>query len=267
MDSLSPHTAEPAWKVGALAKATGLTVRALHHYDHIGLLKPSARSAAGHRLYTAGDVARLYRVSLLRRLGFPLEQITSVLDDPEWQLAAAVRQHLKHTQEQAAIAVRLCARLAGMAEQLDHQDHPSTDQLFTILEEMAMLDGSIRSTTGLLVYDDLAAAQDYIVRVYGLTPGPLERDADGRVIHAEVRAGEQVIWLHPAGEEFQSPRTLGGVSSMTVVAVDDADAHYARSVQAGAVIIEEPVDQNYGVREYGARDPEGQLWFFHSPLG
>jgi hypothetical protein len=145
-----------------------------------------------------------------------------------------VRQHLKHTQEQAAIAVRLCARLAGMAGQLDHQDHPSTGQLFTILEEMAMLDGSIRSTTGLLVYDDLAAAQDYIAHVYGLTPGPLERDADGRVIHTEVRAGEQVIWLHPAGEQFQSPRTLGGVSSMTVVAVDDADAHHARGVQAGA---------------------------------
>jgi uncharacterized glyoxalase superfamily protein PhnB len=132
---------------------------------------------------------------------------------------------------------------------------------------MAMLDGTIHSTTGLLVYDDLAAAQDYIVRVYGLTPGPLERDADGRVTHAEVRAGDQVIWLHPAGQQFQSPRTLGGVSSITVIAVDSADDHYARSVEAGAVIIEEPVDQDYSVREYGARDPEGQLWFFHSPLG
>ncbi len=52
---------EQAWKVGTLAKATGLTVRALHHYDHIGLLSPSRRTAAGHRLYTADDVARLYR--------------------------------------------------------------------------------------------------------------------------------------------------------------------------------------------------------------
>jgi uncharacterized glyoxalase superfamily protein PhnB len=60
---------------------------------------------------------------------------------------------------------------------------------------------------------------------------------------------------------------LGGVSSMTVITVDDADAHHARSIQAGAVIVEEPVDQPYGVREYGARDPEGQLWYFHSPLG
>jgi uncharacterized glyoxalase superfamily protein PhnB len=54
---------------------------------------------------------------------------------------------------------------------------------------------------------------------------------------------------------------------MTVIAVDNADAHFARSKEAGADIIREPVDQPYGVREYGARDPEGQLWFFHSPLG
>jgi MerR family transcriptional regulator, thiopeptide resistance regulator len=53
---------------------------------------------------------------------------------------------------------------------------------------------------------------------------------------------------------------------MTVITVDDADAHYARSSQAGAEIVSEPVDQPYGVREYGARDGEGQLWYFHSPL-
>ena len=50
------------WKVGALAELTGLTVRALHHYDHIGLLTPSGRSSSGHRLYNADDVARLYRI-------------------------------------------------------------------------------------------------------------------------------------------------------------------------------------------------------------
>ncbi|MGH3185445.1 MAG: VOC family protein, partial [Streptosporangiaceae bacterium] len=121
--------------------------------------------------------------------------------------------------------------------------------------------------TSLLVYEDLPAAQEYLVRVFGLAAGPLERDASGQPLHGEVRAGDHVIWLHPAGGEFQSPRTLGGVSGMTVIAVDDADAHHARSVESGAEIIEEPVDQPYGVREYGARDLEGQLWFFHSPLG
>lgn len=252
--------------MGALARATGLTVRALHHYDHIGLLSPSMRSSGGHRLSTAGDVARLYRISLLRRLGFPLEQISSVLDDPEWQLAPAVQRHLEHARERAAIATRLCSRLAAMSAELERQDHPAAGQLFATLEDMTMLDGTIHGTTGLLVYDDLAAAHEYIVRVYGLTPGPIERSGDGRPVHAEVRAGDQVIWLHPAGGEYRSPRSLGGVTSMTVVAVDDADAHHARSVEAGAVIVSAPVSQPYGVREYGARDPEGQLWYFHSPL-
>jgi DNA-binding transcriptional MerR regulator len=255
------------WKVGSLARATGLSVRALHYYDEIGLLRPSHRSYAGHRQYDGADVARLYRVSLLRSLGFPLDQIAAVLDDPDWQLGPAISRHLTDTQNRAAIAARLCTRLAGMAAELARQDHPSPEQLFSTLEEMTMLDNtSIRGTTGLLVYDDIAAAQDYLVRVYGLTGGELEHDASGRPIHGEVRAGDQVIWLHPAGTGYQSPRALGAASSMTVINVDDVDAHYARSVAAGADIVAEPVNQEYGVREYGARDPEGQLWYFHAAL-
>jgi MerR family transcriptional regulator, thiopeptide resistance regulator len=267
MGSSLPGSGEPEhWKVGALAQVTGLTVRALHHYDHIGLLTPSARTDAGHRVYSAADVARLYRISLLRRLGFPLGQIASMLDDPQWQLQTAVHRHLDHTRHRAAAAARLCARLAKMAAELDRRQDPSPGQLLSALEEMIMLDGIVHSTTSLLVYNDLAAAHEYLVRVYGLDPGPVTRDAGGRVIHAEVRAGSQVIWLHPAADGYQSPGSVGAVTSMTVVAVDDADAHHARAVKAGADIIEEPVDQPYGVREYGARDLEGQLWYFHSAL-
>jgi MerR family transcriptional regulator, thiopeptide resistance regulator len=257
---------EQAWKVGTLAKMTGLTVRALHHYDHVGLLSPSRRTAAGHRLYTADDVARLYRIRLLRGLGFPLEQIAAALQDPQWQLAGAVQRHLHDTQQRAAVAAQLVTRLASIAAELDKHDRPSWEQLFPALEEMTMLDSTIHSTTGMLVYDDLAAAQDYLIRVYGLAAGHLERDAAGQAVYAEVRAGDQVIALHPARKNFQSPRSLGGVSSITVITVDDADAHYARSVQAGADIVKQPVNQPYGVREYGARDPEGQLWYFHSSL-
>jgi MerR family transcriptional regulator, thiopeptide resistance regulator len=255
------------WKVGDLARATGLTVRALHYYEEIGLLIPSRRSSAGHRLYDAGDVARLYRISLLRGLGFPLEQIVTVLENPEWQLAAAVRRHLQHTQNRAAIATRLCTRLTKMAAELARQDNPSPEQLFSALEEMTMLDGTIHSTTGLLVYEDVDAAHDYIVRVFGLTTGHIERDPEGNAGYREVRAGDQVIGLHPAASQgFRSPRSVGAVTGMTVIAVSDADAHYARSVEAGVEIVCEPVDQPYGIREYGARDPEGQLWYFQSPL-
>jgi DNA-binding transcriptional MerR regulator len=256
-----PGSGEPeqTWKIGALARSTGLTVRALHYYDHIGLLTPSGRTNAGHRVYSAGDVARLYRISLLRRLGFPLGQIAAVLDDPQWQLPAAVQRHLAHTRRRAAAATRLCARLARLAAELDRRHDPSPGQLLSALEEMSMLDGVVHSTTSLLVYDDLAAAHQYLVRVYGLDAGPVTRDADGRVVHAEVRAGDQVIWLHPAAQGYQSPGSVGTVTSMTVVAVDDADAHHARAFQAGADIIEEPIDQPYGVREYGARDLEARL--------
>jgi DNA-binding transcriptional MerR regulator/uncharacterized glyoxalase superfamily protein PhnB len=268
MGSSVPRGGEPgqSWKVGALAEATGLTVRALHYYDHVGLLTPSGRTGGGHRVYSADDVARLYRITLLRRLGFPLAQIASVLDDPQWQLSAAVQRHLDHTRGRAAAAARLSARLARMAAELDQRHGPSSGELLSALEEMIMLDGIVHSTTSMLVYDDLAAAHGYLVRVYGLDPGPVIRDPGGRVVHAEVRAGDQVIWLHPAAEGYRSPGSVGAVTGMTVVAVDDADAHHARAVNSGADVIEEPIDQPYGVREYGARDLEGQLWYFHSAL-
>ena len=69
--------------MGDIAAATGLTVRALHHYEQIGLLAPPRRTAAGHRLYGPDAVHRLYLVSRLRRLGLSLEQIGRALDDPQ----------------------------------------------------------------------------------------------------------------------------------------------------------------------------------------
>ena len=63
---------EKHWKIGELARATGLTVRTLHHYDEIGLLVPSERTQAGYRLYGEQDVRRLYEIRALRDLGIPL---------------------------------------------------------------------------------------------------------------------------------------------------------------------------------------------------
>ena len=267
VSDLQQSTAQPrVWKVGAVAELTGLTVRALHHYDHIGLLKPSHRSPSGHRLYTGDDVARLYRICLLRRLGFALARIGDILDDPQWQLRDAVACHLDDTRRRVAVATSLQSRLSKMASSLAGYNDPSTEELFATIEEMTMLDSTVRSTTALLVYDDIAAAHEYLVRVFGLTPGPLHQDDQGRYVHGEVCAGDHVIWLHPSADEYKSPESLGAATGMTVINVDDADAHYQRCTAAGAQVIEEPTDQGYGVREWGARDLEGQLWYFHSPL-
>ncbi len=259
---------ERTWKVGALAKATGLTVRTLHHYDEIGLLRPSARLAGGHRLYDADDVARLYRIIRLRQLGFPLSQVAEVLAEPQWQLVPAIERHLAEARRRAALASSLCTRLAAMTAELAQQEHPSPQDLFATVEEMLTMDGTIHSTTGLLMYDDIDAAHDYLVRVFGLTTGQLWKSDDGFTEYGEVRAGEQVIGLHPAGgTSYRSPRSAGAVTGVTAISVDDVDAHYARTVAAGPTIVCEPVDRPYGIREYGASDPEGQIWWFQSPLG
>ncbi|MEU1606888.1 MerR family transcriptional regulator [Micromonospora matsumotoense] len=68
--------------VGRVAELAGVTVRTLHHYDGIGLLTPSARTPAGHRAYSAGDVQRLREVLGYRRLGFGLREIAALVDDP-----------------------------------------------------------------------------------------------------------------------------------------------------------------------------------------
>lgn len=81
-----------AFTVGEISRLTGVTVRALHHHDEIGLVKPSQRSAAGYRLYGDCDVLRLQQVLVLRELGVPLDEIGATLDR-ETDRAALLRGH------------------------------------------------------------------------------------------------------------------------------------------------------------------------------
>jgi uncharacterized glyoxalase superfamily protein PhnB len=120
----------------------------------------------------------------------------------------------------------------------------------------------------ILVYEDIAAAHDYLVETFGLTSGGLHRLDDGTVVHGEVRNGDAPIWLHQVSpeSEMDTPRSAttshGGLS----VRIPDVDAHYARVKTAGARIEGEPTDQPYGLREYGVRDLENHRWWFASPL-
>lgn len=121
----------------------------------------------------------------------------------------------------------------------------------------------------LLVYEDIEAAHDFLVRVFGLGAGRIDRDGDGSVVHGEVSAGGQVIWMHrvTAEHEMASPRGHDAATGGLAVAVEDVDAHYERARAAGAEVDHPPVDQPYGRREYGARDPEGHRWWFGTPQG
>src|SRR5688572_29058021 len=94
-------------KIGELARRTGLTVRALRHYDDIGLLKPSARADSGYRLYGREDIARLYRIQALRRLEVSLSEIGTLLDKDAGGLCDIVAQQLASLDRQIRQATAL----------------------------------------------------------------------------------------------------------------------------------------------------------------
>ena len=126
--------------VGTLAEASGLTVRTLHHWDEIGLLRPTERSAAGHRRYSDEDVQRVYRILALRGLGLSLEQVGEALDREGPDLRAAVAAHLARVEEELANARDLRRRLRGILDAFDRLGEPSSDQIIDAIEVMTMRD-------------------------------------------------------------------------------------------------------------------------------
>lgn len=87
--------------VGTVAALTGVSVRTLHHYDHIGLVVPSVRTAAGYRGYTDADVERLHLVLVYRSVGLPPEEIRTLLDDPQADVLARLERQLELLHERA----------------------------------------------------------------------------------------------------------------------------------------------------------------------
>jgi DNA-binding transcriptional MerR regulator len=127
-------------QIGEVARATGLTVRTLHHYDEIGLLVPSERSESGYRLYSEADVRRLYRILALRGMGFPLEEIAATLVQEGEDPRPAVRRHLARIDDQLRLAEQLRARLTHILDVLDRSDEPSGDQFIEAIEVMTRME-------------------------------------------------------------------------------------------------------------------------------
>ena len=111
--SALPGTGEDL-TVGATAALVGVSVRALHHWDAIGLARPSGRSWAGYRLYQADDVTRLHRVLVYREAGLPLAQIVELLDDPTIDTAA----HLENQRERLTERISHLARMVRAVDTL-----------------------------------------------------------------------------------------------------------------------------------------------------
>ncbi|WP_106538465.1 MerR family transcriptional regulator [Haloactinopolyspora alba] len=102
--------------VGQVATHLGVTVRALHHWDETGLARPSLRTAAGYRLYTAGDLERLHRIVIYRELGLGLDRIRVVLDDSTADVPGALRTQRTQVAERIDRLQQLGAALDRMID-------------------------------------------------------------------------------------------------------------------------------------------------------
>ncbi|MGH3378160.1 MAG: MerR family transcriptional regulator [Actinoallomurus sp.] len=100
--------------VGRAAALVGVSVKALHHWDAIGLVRPSGRTFAGYRVYSGDDVARIHQVLVYRELGFPLAEIGRILDDPDTD----AHDHLRRQRSQLLERISRLRKMVGAVDRL-----------------------------------------------------------------------------------------------------------------------------------------------------
>lgn len=121
------------------------------------------------------------------------------------------------------------------------------------------LDPSRPTVYPVLTYRDASAAIAFLVDAFGFVTDEINRDPEGRIVHATLSCGNGVVMISDSRGD-DNPFALGPVC--LYLAVGDPDAHAARATDAGAELVMDVTDQPYGSREYAARDPEGNVWCF-----
>lgn len=136
---------DQTWKIGDLARASGLTVRTLHHYDQRGLLRPSLRSSGGHRLYTSEDVRQLYRIVALRDIGLPLDRIAELLADPHRDALSTLREHLARLEYEAAARQQLADRLRHLLTSVESRGELTPADFLETIEKVVKMEETIKA--------------------------------------------------------------------------------------------------------------------------
>lgn len=125
------------YTVGKVAELSGVTIRTLHHYDEVGLLSPGGRSAAGYRIYEDSDLERLQRILFYRELGFTLDEISTIVDDPHTDA-------LGHLRRQRKLLTGRIDRLSAMVDAIDYEMEARTMDIPLTPEERLEVFGEFR---------------------------------------------------------------------------------------------------------------------------
>ncbi len=118
--------------VSQVARLAGVSVRTLHHYDELGLLRPSGRSQAGYRLYEQADLQRLQQVLFFKELGFPLEEILRLVSDRAFDLRAALRMQRQLLTERATRVQALIQAVDAALESLERGTVMTKEEMFEV---------------------------------------------------------------------------------------------------------------------------------------
>ncbi|MFI4937263.1 MAG: MerR family transcriptional regulator [Candidatus Berkiellales bacterium] len=153
-------------KIGELAKKTGLTIRALRHYDEIGLLSPSFRTDANHRLYVEKDIHKLQEIMLLQLMGFSLGEISLCLEKKDFPFQDMAKAHLHRLQIAMQSQKALYNRIETIIEALNHQAL-SIDNALECIKAIVMYEKyytpeqieTMRKSQSALSKEDLAKGQ------------------------------------------------------------------------------------------------------------
>jgi uncharacterized glyoxalase superfamily protein PhnB len=124
----------------------------------------------------------------------------------------------------------------------------------------------MQTVTPYLLYEDGEAAIEFLTRAFGFREVMRTTGAAGG-LHAELEVvpGDGRVHLGQAPDGYRNPAVVGR-TSLVYVLVDDVDAHHRRATAAGATVLEEPTDVDYGDRRYGCADPQGHEWYFAQPI-
>lgn len=126
------------WKVGDLAKLTGLTVRTLRFYDQIGLFSPSGQTDSGHRLYDESDLSRLHQILTLKELGLSLEEIKETLSAKQISPLEMVTLQKQRIKEQIKQHQKLLEQLEHTSKALIGKRTLTVDDFTSLLQAMKM---------------------------------------------------------------------------------------------------------------------------------
>ena len=116
--------------------------------------------------------------------------------------------------------------------------------------------------TPYLYYENLPRALKWLEKAFGLrTAGPLMR-RHGKVTHATMKRGDIVVMMGHPGPKYRNPRRVGHATQSLYVTLKGVDKVFSRAKKAGAKVLEEPTNTEYGHRRFGVEDPEGHQWYF-----